>query len=177
MIRGRTWKFGDDINTDLILPGPVIREPPSVQCRHVFTANRPGWIDQVQPGDVLVAGSNFGMGSARPAPRSLRNLHLGFLVAEQINGLFLRNCVNFGFLAIDCPGVVDAFEEGDIAELSIEKWMLRNIRTGEILQPLPVPPQFLLMMRSGGIFPMLEAEGLIAPMEAPADGNTNSGMS
>jgi 3-isopropylmalate/(R)-2-methylmalate dehydratase small subunit len=168
MISGRVWKFGDDINTDLILPGPVLREPAEVQARHVFAANRPGWIDAMRPGDVLVAGSNFGMGSARPAARSLNNIGIGFLLAEQINSLFLRNCVSLGFLAIDCPGVVAAFDEGDVAELLIDEWVVRNARTGTRLKPLPVPKKFLDMMRGGGIFPMLEAEGLIAPLKTAA---------
>jgi 3-isopropylmalate/(R)-2-methylmalate dehydratase small subunit len=166
MIEGRVWKFGDDINTDLILPGPVLRESAEVQMKHVFAANRPEWIGQVRPGDVLVAGTNFGMGSARPAARSLRNLELGFLLAEQVNSLFLRNCVSLGFLAIDCPGVVAAFDEGDIAQLLVDEWMVCNPRTGARLKPLPVPRKFLDMMTGGGIFPMLEAEGLIAPLKA-----------
>jgi 3-isopropylmalate/(R)-2-methylmalate dehydratase small subunit len=162
MISGRVWKFGDDINTDLILPGPYLRESIEEQARHVFEANRPGWIQGVQDSDVLVAGTNFGMGSARPAARSLRNLKLGFLVAEQINSLFLRQCVNFGFIALDCPGVTDLFDEGDLAEFDPKAWVLRNPRNGKELSPQSVPSQFFEMMRNGGIYPMLEAEGLIA---------------
>jgi 3-isopropylmalate/(R)-2-methylmalate dehydratase small subunit len=165
MITGRVWKFGNDISTDLILPGAVVHQPMAVQLRQVFSANRPGWIDVVQAGDVLVGGDNFGMGSARPAPRVLRDLKLSFLLSEKINNLFLRSCVNFGFLALDCPGVCAAFQEGDVAELSIERWSVRNVSTGVMLKPLPVPSQFLAMMQSGGIFPMLEAEGLIAPQK------------
>ncbi|GAA4340855.1 3-isopropylmalate dehydratase small subunit [Pigmentiphaga soli] len=163
MISGRVWKFGDDINTDLILPGPVVHQPIAVQLRNVFAANRPGWVDAARPGDVLVGGRNFGMGSARPAPRVLRELKLGLLLAEQINSLFLRSCVNFGFLALDCPGVTAAFEEGDTAELDLDAWTVRNARTGAVLHPARVPAKFLAMMREGGIYPMLEAEGLIAP--------------
>lgn len=161
--RGRVWKFGDDISTDLMLPGAVLREPIAEQARHVFSVNRPGWVDQVRPGDVLVGGRNFGMGSARPAPRSLKNLQLGFLLAEQVNSLFFRNCVNFGFLALDCPGVGALFDEGDTAELDFAAWQVRNPRTGRTLAPLPLPDRFLAIVRAGGIFPMLEAEGLIGP--------------
>jgi len=167
MPSGRVWKFGDDISTDLMLPGVALRESMAAQMRHVFAATRPGWVDAVRPGDVLVGGRNFGMGSARPAPRSLRNLQLGFLLADQINSLFLRNCVNFGFLAVDCPGVTGLFEEGDTAELDIEGWQVRNPRTGATLIPLPMPAKFLDMVSAGGIFPMLEVEGLIAPMPPP----------
>ena len=82
--------------------------------------NRPGWVDQVQQGDAIVGGFNYGMGSSRPAARSLRNCGVGFLLAETINGLFFRNAVNYGLLACECPGVAAAFEEGDTAELDID---------------------------------------------------------
>lgn len=164
MIAGRVWKFGDDINTDLMLPGWVMAKGPEEQARAVFAANRPGWIDQMRRGDVIVAGNNFGMGSNRPAARSLRNIGIGFLLAESINGLFFRNSVNFGFLALECPGVFAAFEEGDAAELDLDAgWTVRNARTGAVLAPLRIPERLLRLMRGGGIFPLLEAEGLIAP--------------
>jgi len=89
--RARVWKFGDNINTDLILPIQAFYLTPQEQTRFVFHANRPGWVDQVQPGDIIVGGKNFGMGSSRPAARSLKNLGLGCLIAHSINGLFFRN--------------------------------------------------------------------------------------
>ncbi|HUZ74585.1 MAG TPA: hypothetical protein VMU87_16495 [Stellaceae bacterium] len=164
MIAGRVWKFGDDINTDLMLPGSVMAKSAEEQARAVFAANRPGWVDAMRPGDVIIAGRNFGMGSNRPAARSLRNLGIGFLVAESINGLFFRNSVNFGFLALECPGVDAAFAEGDTAEFEPDAgWTVRNPKSGAVLAPAPIPERLLRLMRGGGIFPLLEAEGLIAP--------------
>jgi 3-isopropylmalate/(R)-2-methylmalate dehydratase small subunit len=162
MLSGRVWKFGDNINTDLIIPGTVLRRSAAEQVKHVFAANRPGWVALVQPGDVLVAGRNFGMGSSRPAARALRNLKLGFLLAEEINGLFFRTCVNEGFLALECPGVAAAFEEGDTAALSLEHYTVVNSRTGVALRIAAVPERLLKIMLGGGIIPLLEAEGLIA---------------
>ena len=95
--RARVWKFGDNINTDLILPSVAFYLKPEEQVRYVFSANRPGWADEVKRGDILIGGKNFGMGSSRPAARSLKNLGLSCLVAPYINGLFFRNCVNFAF--------------------------------------------------------------------------------
>ncbi len=163
MIAGRVWKFGDNINTDLILPGPYLYRSPEEQARAVFEANRPGWVDQVKKGDAIVAGFNFGMGSSRPAARSLKNCGVGFVFAETINGLFFRNSVNFGLLAFECPGVSRAFEEGDMAELSLEEWRVRNPRSGETLSVSRVPDELLSIMQGGGIFPLMEARGLIAP--------------
>jgi len=163
MIAARLWKFGDDINTDLMLPGAVMAKNEAEQARAVFAANRPGWIDEMRKGDAIVAGRNFGMGSNRPASRSLRNIGISFLLAESINGLFFRNSVNFGFLALECPGCFAAFEEGDTAELDVDGWSVRNARTGAVLKSLPMPERLLSLMRGGGIFPLMEKEGLIAP--------------
>ena len=162
MRTGKVWKFGDNINTDLMLPGSVLYSSPEQQARAVFMNNRPGWVDQVRQGDAIVGGFNYGMGSSRPAARSLRNCGVGFLLAETINGLFFRNAVNYGLLACECGGVSAAFEEGDTVELDIDAWSVRNPRSGRTLAVSPVPQQLLVMMLGGGIYPVLEREGLIA---------------
>src|ERR1700731_626178 len=113
MTTGRVWKFGDDINTDLRLPGPLLTASEEEQRRAVFSANRPGWVDEVRPGDIIIGGRNFGTGSSRPAARSLRNLGLGALIPIS-----------------------------------------------------PVPEQLLSLMIGGGIYPLLEKQGLIAPKAA-----------
>ena len=161
--QARVWKFGDNINTDLILPVTGFYLTPQEQARLVFKANRPGWVDEVQPGDILVGGRNFGMGSSRPAARSLKNLGLACLVAPSINGLFFRNCVNFAFPAVECPGVDEAFEEGDVAEVDFESSAVRNVTRGKTLAGRPIPPRLLDLVKAGGIYPLLEKEGLIAP--------------
>ena len=163
MLAGRVWKFGDNINTDLMLPGPYLFRSEADQATAVFINNRPEFLREVQKGDVIVGGFNYGMGSSRPAARSLRNCGVGFLLAETINGLFFRNCVNYGLRAFECPGVAQAFAEGDTAELSVDDWTATNRRTGQSLKLTPVPKMLLDMMLGGGIFPLLEAQGLIAP--------------
>ena len=167
-LAGRVWIFGDNINTDLILPGNVRHASEAVQARHVFIANRPGWIDEVQRGDFIVAGRNFGTGSSRPAARSLRNVGVACVLAETINGLFLRNAINYGLLALECPGVSQAFAEGDMAEFSLADFTVRNAKSGRSLQALRIPPSLLELMTGGGLFPVLEARGLIAPEAPPA---------
>jgi 3-isopropylmalate/(R)-2-methylmalate dehydratase small subunit len=166
MLEGKVWVFGDDINTDLIVPTPYIYLPAKEQAKHVFEANRPGWVDAMKPGDFIVAGRNFGMGSSRPAPMTLNALSLGCVLADSINALFFRNCVSFGLLALECPGVSGMFEEGQSARVSFEDFSVENVQTGAALKAVPVPPSLIEMMRRGGIFPLLESEGLIAPKAA-----------
>jgi 3-isopropylmalate/(R)-2-methylmalate dehydratase small subunit len=103
------------------------------------------------------------MGSSRPAARSVRNCGIACLIADSINGLFFRNSVNFGLLAIECPGASAAFEEGQTAEVRLADFTVRNVSTGQVLQALPIPENLLALMLGGGIYPVLEAQGLIAP--------------
>ena len=166
MIAGKVWKFGDDINTDLMLPGPLLFGTEEEQKRAVFSANRPGWVDQVRAGDIIIGGLNFGMGSSRPAARSLRNLGIAALLAESINGLFFRNAVNFGLLALECPGVHATFQEGQTAEVSLADFTVRNRDTGALLKAQPVPAMLLELMTQGGLHPHLERKGLIEPRSA-----------
>ena len=161
--KARVWKVGDNINTDLILPIQAFYLPAAEQPKYVFHANRPGWSDLVKPGDILIGGKNFGMGSSRPAARSLKNLGIACLVAPSINGLFFRNCVNFAFPAVECPGVDDAFNEGEVAEVDFDTGVVRNTTRGTTLKGRPMPPRLLELVKAGGIYPLLEREGLIAP--------------
>jgi 3-isopropylmalate/(R)-2-methylmalate dehydratase small subunit len=161
--KARVWKVGDNINTDLILPIQAFYLPAAEQPKYVFHANRPGWSDLVKPGDILIGGKNFGMGSSRPAARSLKNLGIACLVAPSINGLFFRNCVNFAFPAVECPGVDGAFEEGETAEVDFETGAVHNATRGTTLKGRPMPPRLLELVKAGGIYPLLEKEGLIAP--------------
>jgi 3-isopropylmalate/(R)-2-methylmalate dehydratase small subunit len=166
VISGRVWKFGDNINTDLMMPGPALYVPEAERIRYVFQANRPGWVDQVRRGDFIIGGKGYGVGSSRPAALSLRNLGIGCLLAESINGLFFRNCVSFGLLALECPGVHGMFEEGQTASVSTDDLTVRNEQTGEVRNALPVPRQLVDLMCGGGIFPLLESQGLITPLPA-----------
>lgn len=166
MVSGRVWKFGDNINTDLMLPGHAALLSPQEQARFVFQANRPGWVDEVRSGDVIVGGSSYGLGSSRPAARSLRNVGIACVVVESLSRLFFRNCVNWGLLALECPGVFTAFEEGHVAEVSPETWTVRNTWTGHTLAAKPIPEMLLTLMTGGGIYPVLESRGLIARARA-----------
>ena len=159
----RVWKFPANINTDLILPGGSIYLSQAEQVKLIFKANRPGWVDQVKPGDIIVAGKNFGMGSSRPASRSLKNLGLSCVLAESINGLFFRNCINFAFPAMECAGVSAFFGEGDIAQVDFADGVVCNMTTGKALKAKVLPGKLLALLQAGGIYPLLELKGIIEP--------------
>lgn len=174
MISGKVWKFGDFISTDLMMPGPASALSENEQMKWVFQANRPGWAGEVAAGDIIIGGKSYGVGSGRPASRSLRNLGVACLLAESITRLFFRNSVNFGLLALECPGISTAFEEGQIAEVSVNDWTVRNASTGTVLKILPIPEALVALMQSGGVFPLLEREGLVGPRPDPSGTTVSS---
>ena len=159
---GRVWKFGDDINTDLVIPGYAVLMSLEEQLPHCFSANRPGWVDEVQPADVLIAGRNFGVGSARPIGDVFRDLGISGIVADSFNGLGLRNCINAGLPSLPCPGILDAFDEGDVAEVDWTTGDVRNITKGTDLQGDPVPAGLQEIVQAGGIEAVLRREGYLA---------------
>ena len=113
-----------------MIPNFAVLMPVEEQLQHCFSANRPGWVDEVQPGDVLVVGRNFGVGSARNIGAIFHGLGISGIVAESFNGLGLRNCVNSGMPSLPCAGVLDAFDEGDVAEVDWTTGAVRNATTG-----------------------------------------------
>jgi len=159
---GKVWKFGDDINTDLVIPNFAVLMPVEEQIQHCFSANRPGWVDEVGPGDVLVVGRNFGVGSARNIGAVFAELGIAGIVAESFNGLGLRNCINSGMPSLPCAGVVDAFEEGHVADVDWTSGAVRNATTGAELQGTPLPLPLRQIVRAGGVEGVLRSEGYLA---------------
>ena len=160
--KGKVWKFEDDINTDLVIPGFAVMWTLEEQLPHCFSANRPGWVDEVQQGDVLIAGRNFGVGSARPIGDVLRDNGISGVVADSFNGLGLRNCINAGLPSLPCAGILDAFDEGDIAEVDWTTGDVRNLTKGTSLQGNPVPDALQEIVKAGGVEAVLRNEGDLA---------------
>lgn len=164
-IEGRAWVFGDDINTDLILPGSAFLLPVEEQVKYCFSANRPGWSAQVGPGDILVAGVNFGVGSARPIGNVLSKLGIVGVVASSFNGLGLRNCVNYGIHVLTCPDVESIIADGDQIAVDWKHGKVRNLVSESELTGKPLPDQLLEIAEKGGIVPILQSEGLLEEAE------------
>ena len=160
---GRVWKFGDDINTDLVIPNFAVMWTLEEQVPHCFEANRPGWVDEVQQGDVLVAGRNFGVGSARNIGAVFHELGVSGVVAESFNGLGLRNCLNSGLPSLPCAGILEAFEEGDVAEVDWTTGHVQNVTQGTTLEGNPIPEALQNIVHAGGVEATLRNEGYLAP--------------
>jgi 3-isopropylmalate/(R)-2-methylmalate dehydratase small subunit len=163
-IQGRVWKFGDNISTDLMLPGrityPVMagQVSPEEAATHCMSANRPGWHALVRPGDVIVGGSNFGAGSGRPAYLPLQALGIQAILAESVARLFYRNCINGGFLVITCPGISSLASEGDTIEVSLDAGLVRHPASGTELPfpALPTDSPPMAILRAGGLIPYMK---------------------
>jgi 3-isopropylmalate/(R)-2-methylmalate dehydratase small subunit len=159
-LTGRAWVFPQDyINTDAMMPRAGYDLPPKEQNSLVLNSIRPGWADLVQPGDVLVAGRNFGTGSSRPAPTLLLRLGITALVAESVAEIFLRNCVSYALPVLECPGCLAMTTEGDTVTVDMESGTFSNVTTG-VSRTGPVLPLMLRQtIAAGGAYAMLRAEG------------------
>jgi 3-isopropylmalate/(R)-2-methylmalate dehydratase small subunit len=163
--RGRVWKFGDRISTDLMMPGHrVLANPdlkPEETGRFCMEANRPGWAtSEVATGDILVAGVNFGCGSSRNGSQPLKALGIAVVLAESIARIHLRNAVNTGLPTLVAPGIVKFVEEGQRLEVNIVSGVVKNLDADTTLQAEAweegTPPYQILL--AGGLEPFMRAK-------------------
>lgn len=155
-IRGRVWKFGDDVDTDVMAPWNTISASWE-ERRASMLHTRPGFVDQVKPGDLIVAGRNWGCGSSREqAPENLQLLGVGAVVAESFGRIYFRNCVAIAFPNLVCPGIATACQEGDQLEIDIESGRVRNLTRGSELQGEAYTHDMLEIVEKGGLMKLLE---------------------
>ncbi len=112
---GRAWKFGDDVDTDAIIPARYLNtSDPQVLASHCMEDADPQFAAKVQPGDIMVAGRNFGCGSSREhAPVSIKGAGIGCVIAHSFARIFYRNAFNMGLPILECPDAADAIQTGD----------------------------------------------------------------
>jgi 3-isopropylmalate/(R)-2-methylmalate dehydratase small subunit len=173
IIEARAWVFGDSVDTDNMYPGFAMKLPLEEAARHIFYNLRPGWTDQVQPGDIVIAGKNFGVGSSRPVARLFQQLGVAALVAEEFNSLFLRNSINFGLPAVTIPSVTSAISDQDHIVLNVRKATIAKA-DGTLLTGNPLPDFVLEIVAQGGLLPKLVADGYIPTDPAAVSGNAPS---
>jgi 3-isopropylmalate/(R)-2-methylmalate dehydratase small subunit len=158
VVRGKVWKFGADINTDYMSPGFVKNQPWELVKKAILHIH-PGFTAGFQPGDVIVAGENFGCGSSREAaPANLKRLEVGCVVAESFGRIFLRNSIAIAFPVLICKGITKAFEEGDQLELDFAQSLVRNNSKGTEIRGTPLPPELVRIVAAGGMMQLLKEE-------------------
>ncbi|MGI9658092.1 MAG: 3-isopropylmalate dehydratase [Gaiellaceae bacterium] len=168
VVEGRVWTFGDDISTDLLYPQTAYSLPIEEAAQLVFSATRPGWSQDVEPGDIVVGGINFGMGSSRPAVALLRQLGVGANLAESFTNLYFRNCVNYALPALAAPGILAAVTEGDRIRVDFSTGSIENLTTSAKLSADSLPAELLAIVESGGVLDSLEAMGYLPKIETGA---------
>jgi 3-isopropylmalate/(R)-2-methylmalate dehydratase small subunit len=156
-IRGRAWVFGDDINTDVMAPGLYFKSPMEEMARHCLEAVDPRFATEVKSGDIVVAGRNFGIGSAREqAAMALRHLGVGAVLAVSFGRIFYRNALNFGLPALFFPeaGEIGA---GDLLEVDPVAGRIANHAAGRQYAVPGLPAHLMAMVTAGGLMPYLKA--------------------
>jgi 3-isopropylmalate dehydratase small subunit len=153
-VRGRVWKYGDHVNTDVIIPGRYLDDyDVRSMAKHALEDLDPRFARDVAYGDVIVAGRNFGCGSSREqAPLALKHAGVGAVVAASFARIFFRNAVNVGLpvVELDATGM---FERGDVALINLEKGVIVNETTGRTGRFDPLPDFLLDILRDGGLVP------------------------
>ncbi len=157
LLTGHVWKYGDDVNTDYIIPGRYMElTDPEEMAEKVFEEHDPSFRARVQPGDIVVGRSNFGCGSSREhAPIALLGNGVSIVLAESFARIFYRNAINIGLPALECPGIHDAVKKGDVLEVDVTGGIVRNLSNGEELKFKPLPPFMVEVLNAGGLAPYL----------------------
>ena len=158
---GKVWVFGDVLNTDAMYPAFAMKMDPPEAATHIFYEVRPGWTDEVSPGDIVLAGKNFGVGSSRPVAALFSELGVAGLVAEEFNSLFFRNAINAGLPAMTMPTATAVFSDGDIGTFDLTDGSWRNDSTGASGSVPKLPDLILDILASGGVLPRLAAQGFV----------------
>lgn len=150
-ITGKVWKFAqDDINTGLIRKQQYNHLPPQEQGKHCMETLDPTFAGKVQPGDIIVAGNNFGCGSSTPAHYSIMALGIPALIAESFAKLFFSNCIGSGLWPVPCAGILNLVATGDLLEIDTATFELRNLTHGKSIAGQPLPPLYRELIEAGG---------------------------
>jgi len=155
---GKAWTFGENLNTDEIIPGRFnITIDPIELAKNVFCEIKPEYSKNVKIGDIIVGGQNFGCGSSREhAPIAIKGSQAKCVIASSYARIFYRNAINIGLPILECPEAVAGIEEGDEVVVDIPSGNINNITKGHTYQARALPDFFLKIVGSGGIVNFLK---------------------
>lgn len=154
VIRGKVWKFGDNVDTDQIIPARYLNtSDPYELAQHVMEdSEHPDFASKHEKGDIILAGKNFGSGSSREhAPIAIKYAGVPVVVAKSFARIFFRNCINIGLPIVEAPQAVDETRQGDQLEVDLERGIVRNLTTGKEYQATRFPETLMAILKAGGL--------------------------
>ena len=170
-LKGRVWRYSDNVDTDVIIPARYLNvSDPDQLARHCLEDLDPRFAAGVRPGDIIVAGANFGCGSSREhAPLAIKAAGVACIVAESFARIFYRNAINIGLPILECPEAVAATAAGQVLEVDLGTGTIRNLETDQSFQATPYPPFMLDLIAAGGLVGYTRRKmGQAKEEEAPA---------
>lgn len=152
-IKGKAWRFGDNVNTDEIIPARYLNSSdPGQLALHCMEDADADFAKKVSPGDVIVAGKNFGCGSSREhAPIAIKAAGVGCVIARSFARIFYRNCFNIGLPIFDCPEASERIGAGDEIAIDSESGEISNLAKGETYRAGSIPPFMEELVKAGGL--------------------------
>jgi len=155
-ISGKVWKFGDAIDTDIIIPARYLVLPLDEMKHKAMEPIRPEFAKEAGKGDVIIGGKNFGCGSSREqAPAVLKELGISAIVAVSFARIFFRNAINLGIPVVECEDVYDQVQEGDTAEIDFTSGQIRIPNRNKSFSGSKLPDFLLEIISDGGLIPHL----------------------
>ncbi|MFH1646285.1 MAG: 3-isopropylmalate dehydratase small subunit [Chloroflexota bacterium] len=160
MLSGRAHKFGDGISTDHIIPGRYahLRSNLPELAKHVLEDADPDFVNKVKPGDFVVGGNNFGLGSSREhAPLVIKMAGVSAILAKSVARIFFRNAINLGLPVLICN--TDKIDDGDVLEVDLAEGTVRDRTNGSVLTFGRIPDVMLRILEEGGLIPYITRHG------------------
>jgi 3-isopropylmalate/(R)-2-methylmalate dehydratase small subunit len=160
LIRGRAFVFGANIDTDQIYPGRYLElTDPEDVVKHAMEGADPGFANEFQPGDIVVASTNFGCGSSREhAAVTLKAVGVGAILADSFGRIFYRNAINLGIPLLVCPRIHDRVKKGDVLKIDLATGLVTNETSGATAQAQPLSDYVMTILESGGIKPLIKSQ-------------------
>jgi len=153
ILRGRAWKYGDNIDTDAIIPARYLTSSdPKYLAEHCMEDADTEFVKKAQEGDFIIGGQNFGCGSSREhAPIAIKAAGISCVIAKSYARIFYRNSFNMGLPILECPEAVDGIKDGNKIEVDLGSGIIRNLETGKEYHAQPIPPFMRELIDAGGL--------------------------
>jgi 3-isopropylmalate/(R)-2-methylmalate dehydratase small subunit len=157
MMKGKAWKFGNDVDTDQILPSQYLLLPNVEEMKqYTFEPLDKEFASKIDVGDIIVAGENFGSGSSREqAPLVLKALGVSAVVAKSFARIFFRNAINIGLPVLICKEIYDSVDNQDTLEIDLQQGSIRNLKTNDKFTSTKLPAHVMKILEAGGLIEFL----------------------